>query len=119
MALIRALVKRPDARERPPRASGAAACSDSVWCWWSQSRVYVFSAAIFMWSPSTAVRRQGRSQESSAAGGTLVARAMSIRLHRDSSIAKAAQDRGRRELHTKLSTGVDNRGCYPDRGGLG
>ena len=55
---------------------------------------------------------------SRAPPGTLVARAMSIRLHRDSSIAKAAQDWGRRELHTKLSTGVDNGGCYRGRGVL-
>jgi len=49
--------------------------------------VYGFGAVILMWSPSTAVRRQGRSQESRAAGGTRVPRATNMRLHRESSIA--------------------------------
>jgi hypothetical protein len=105
-------------RGLPPRTSRAAACSDSVWCWWSQSRVYVFGAEILMWSPSTAVSRQGRSQESSAVGGTLEARAIRMRFHRESSIAKAVQDCGERELRTELSTGVDNEWRYRDRGVL-
>src|ERR1700675_1070093 len=65
-----------------------------------------------------AVSRHGRSHESSAAGGTLVAKAMSMRLHRDSSIAKVAREQGVEELHTELSTGVDNGGCYRDLGVL-
>src|SRR5204862_7493935 len=55
----------------PPITSAAAFCSASRWCCVSQSRENRFGAPIRRWSPSTASRRQGRTQESITAGASL------------------------------------------------
>src|SRR5207247_5059838 len=55
----------------PPTTSCAACGRAPRWCCVSQSRENGFGAPIRRWSPSTERSRQGRSQLSKAAGGTL------------------------------------------------
>src|SRR6266542_778252 len=64
------------------------------------------------------MRRHGRTQDSRAAGGTLPSSAAIRRLHRDSSTAKPFACLARDELHTELSTDVDNHLQFGDLGVL-
>src|SRR2546426_12844816 len=87
----------------PPTTSCAACCSASRWCCASQSRENGFGAPIRRWSPSTARSRQGRSQLSKAAGGTLCdtdSRRRAHRLSNTGSDLTYAQSYPQSEEHT-------------------
>ena len=75
-----------DTRGFPPRHSWAASWSAWRWCSTSQSREKLLGAPIWIWSPSTATRRLGRTQVSSAASGILGSSAASRRAQRLSSM---------------------------------
>src|ERR1700730_5022472 len=70
----------------PPRTARARNWCAVVSGCTSQSRLYLFGAATRMRSPSIAVTRQGRSQESMAVSGIFPSIVASSRVHKESSI---------------------------------
>ena len=78
----------------PPKISRAAVSRAPRWFWISQSRVYLFGAAIRRSSPSSAARRHGRSQESRALAGNRRSSSVSMRSHKESSISGTLDIRG-------------------------
>src|SRR5687767_8494246 len=74
-------------RGLPPKISRAAVSRAPRWFWISQSRVYLFGAAIRRSSPSSAASRHGRTHESTALAGKRRSSSVSMRSHKESSIS--------------------------------